>query len=73
MPRKTKPEFTIPPEWRAVWRTSQRLTLCPRFRKAGIIRVVEHMNKDNCERCRAVYHQLLWEERVIGYLRASWN
>ncbi|MGB2665874.1 MAG: hypothetical protein WAK48_17865 [Candidatus Acidiferrum sp.] len=34
---------------------------------------VEHMNKDNCERCRAVYRQLLWEERVIWDLRARRN
>ena len=41
--------------------------------RASTDKVVEHIKKDKCERCLAVYRQFLWEERVIWYLRACRN
>ncbi len=73
MPRKKKPEFEFPPEMLAVWKSAPQLTLCPRFRRAGFDKVLEHIKKDKCERCLAVYRQLNREADLISFLRASRN
>ncbi len=74
MPRKKKPEFKFPPEMLAVWKsTSPQLTLCPKFRRAGFDKVLEHIKKDKCERCLAVYRQLNRESDLIWFLRSSRN
>ncbi len=65
MPRKKKPEFEFSPEMLAVWKSAPQLTLCPKFRKAGVDKVVEHIKKDKCERCLAVYRQLILTEGLL--------
>ena len=73
MPRKKKPEFKWPPEIEAIWRNSPQLTLCPKFRRAGVDKVVAHIRKDKCERCLAVWRQLESEWSLIRFLRRSRN
>jgi len=73
MPRKKKPKFEFPPEYLAVWRSAPQLTLCPKFRRAGADKVVEHIKKDHCARCLAVYRQLERESDLISFLRSSRN
>ena len=40
MARKSKPPWNFPPEIRAIWRAAPKLTLCPRFRRAGTDKVL---------------------------------
>jgi len=70
---KKKPVFEFPPEVRAIWRNSPNLTLCGKFRRAGLDKVEEHIRKDKCERCLAVYWQLEEESALICFLMRSRN
>jgi len=73
MPRKKKPPFQFPPEIVAILRRSPNLTLCPKFRRAGIDKVFAHIRNDKCERCLAVWRQLDEESKLIAFLMRSRN
>jgi hypothetical protein len=73
LPRKKNPTWNFPPEIRAIWRAAPKLTLCPRFRRAGTDKVLAHIKADKCERCRAVYRQLDKESELICFLMRSRN
>ena len=73
MPRKEKPKFEFPPEIRAIWHSAPNLTLCPKFRKVGAEKVLEHIKRDKCERCLAVYRQLAKEADMIAFLMNGRN
>jgi hypothetical protein len=65
MPRKKKPDFEFPSEIQAIWHTAPNLTFCPKFRRARVDKVLEHIKQDQCERCLAVYRQLAKEADMI--------
>lgn len=70
-PRKKKSISEFPPWIRAIWRAAPNLTLCPKFHKAGADEVFDHVKRDKCERCLAVYRQLAKEADMIYFLRNS--
>jgi hypothetical protein len=73
--RHRKPDFDFSPEQLAVWRAMPKLTLCPKYtrRKVGFDKVLAHISKDDCEKCRAFYLQIEREEELIWFLRTSRN
>jgi hypothetical protein len=68
-----KPAFEFPPEIQAIWHAAPNLTFCPKFRRAGADKVLEHIKKDKCERCLAVLRRLQKEMDLITFLRSSRN
>jgi hypothetical protein len=72
LPRKKNPTWNFPPEIRAIWRAAPKLTLCPRFRRVGIDKVLAHIENDS-QRCVAVYQQLDRESELICFLMRSRN
>jgi hypothetical protein len=71
--RKTKAPWNFPPEIRAIWHAAPELRLCPKFRRASIEKLHEHIKDDNCERCLAVYRQLDEESELICFLMRNRN
>jgi hypothetical protein len=49
MSRKKKTKFHFTLEQLAVWRGSSHLTVCPKYRRAGVDKLVAHIKADNCE------------------------
>jgi hypothetical protein len=68
LPRKTKLAWDFPPEIRAIWHAAPNLTLCPKFRRASMEKLLAHIKNDKCERCLAVYQQLNKESDLICFL-----
>jgi hypothetical protein len=62
--RKTKAPWNFLPEIRAIWHAAPKLTLCPRFRRAGIDKLLAHIENDKCQRCLAVYSATGQRKRI---------
>jgi len=71
--KKKKSDYEFPPEIRAIWHAAPNLTPCPKFRRAGADKVLEHVKQDKCERCLAVLRQLQKEIDLIIYLTSGRN
>ena len=69
------PEATwnFPPEIRAIWHAAPNLTLCPKFHRASLDKLLTHIKSDKCKRCLAVYQQLDRESELICFLMNSRN
>ena len=72
MPHK-KRNNDLPPEVRAVLRSSPNLKPCRQFGKVSAARFVEHLNEGKCEQCVAFFRMLDKDQQSMKFLRESRN
>jgi hypothetical protein len=72
LPRK-KASRDFPPGVRAILRASAHFEPCPKFRKAPLVKFVEHVNEGKCEQCLAFLQQAEKDTRLIKFLMEGRN
>jgi hypothetical protein len=63
----------LPEEVLAVLRISSNLKPCLEFRRADIVRFVEHINEGKCRQCLAFFSRWDKELRMMKLLRENRN
>jgi hypothetical protein len=70
---RPKRNHGLPPEVRAVLRSSPNLMPCKKFRKVRTARFVEHLNEGKCEQCLAFFRMLERDQELMQFLRENRN
>lgn len=68
---RKKAESKLSPEIRAVLRGSPNLQPCSEFGMAPVTKFLEHVNRGQCEQCRAFWRQMKKELEMMHFL--SWG
>jgi hypothetical protein len=63
----------LSPEQLAVLRSSPNLKPCRKFRKADIIKFVDHVNEGTCDQCVAFFRMLDRDQQLMQFLRENRN